>query len=792
MKKRLTWPVLDVHAAADGPGKAVVLGVPLPQGQIADTTGLAVRAPSGCPLPTACRALVNWPDGSVRWALLAFMATETGRHALAPTTAEPPSAPPGGVRLTRRNAGALQLDNGLVQVTLAPTGPGPVSRLAALGRPVIAGPADLRLCVDRADTTREISRTLAVMEESPVRVRVRVAGAHVAARGRRRLSYRLDVELWVGSPGLRLDYQFFNLEPGSDSLVIDRIAVELDLAMAAARTRRHFEQSWHGVFQQPRQVLNPGKVAIVTDSERVAPHVEDPTVLLDDTVYPGWLDPPPVNSSDWLGVTDGRRGVYLHLQDLTAMPPKRLLSEGHQLQLEVWPRSAGSLQLPQGRSRRQVITLAFADECPATPAWIRSAVTLPHWEGRATVAPEWLAACGEFEQAQVLPFGRHARFEKFLSRTVQLNTPADMFDLGDTPDSGYSRSYPSQGLNRQPRRPAAPVMPRTFLANSGVLAPWCDVQHYEPVWTNNEYDGIHALASELMRTGKPGLWPVLRWLVRHNIEVDFTHYSAEPWLHRISPVHSARHSTSGGYPSHFWTQGLMEYYCLTGDPDVLEVATALGDAIIRFFHDPERGRFYRSFDRENGWALLALVHLYDMTRETRFGAELDRLCEFILAQPYVNGDAAQGYFALSYVRAFYFVLNYIEGLDLYQRLTGRQDLADWLVRALRPMVGQIRTLFREGGTAYSTPAAMAVGYERTGDPEFLAAGMLSVEDLVRDDPRWLNPIPETKPMAVTYRAFIRFLGHAWRAGLLDGLEYRDLAVAQAQTPRRKPERKKRP
>jgi hypothetical protein len=218
----------------------------------------------------------------------------------------------------------------------------------------------------------------------------------------------------------------------------------------------------------------------------------------------------------------------------------------------------------------------------------------------------------------------------------------------------------------------------------------------------------------------------------------------------------------------------MEYYCLTGDPDVLEVATGLGDAIIRFFHDPERGKFYTSFDRENGWSLLALVHLYDITREPRFAKELDRLCEFILSQPPVGGDPKQGFFALSYVRAFYFVLNYIEGLDLYQRITGRRDLADWLVAALRPMIPQIRQLFREGGSAHSTPAAMAIGFERTGDPEFLQAGMLSVEEMMEDDPRWLNVLAEVKIVAVTHRAFIRFLGHALRAGLLDALDYRGL------------------
>jgi hypothetical protein len=773
------WPVFEVHATEGGAGKPIVLGLPFSQGRQRDAGALAVRSSSGQVRPTACRALVKWPDGSVRWALVAFNATETGRHTLEPSSRS--ATEPAPVRIVRDkgDASRLSIDNGLVQVAIAADGPGPIHQITALGKAVIARPGDLRWCVDQADTTREPQRKVSVLEENPVRARVRIEGAHFEAGGKRKLNYRLDVELWAGCAVLRMDYHFFNLEPGQEELGIDRIALECDLAMEDARTRRHFEQVWHGIFQQPRQVSNPDRVAIVADTERISAHVEDPAMLLDEVKYPLWLDPPLINSSDWIGVGDGKQSVYLAMQDLIQMQPKRIVSEGCHLNLEFWPTCAGRLQLPQGRSRRQVVTLAFSSEAQPSAAWIRNAMALPLWEGRASVAPEWLAACGEYEQDRVLPFGRHARFEKFFSRMVALSMPQEMFDLGDTPESGYHRSYTTQGINHERLLPGAPVMPRIFTTNGSGLAPWCILDHYESIWTNNEYDAIHAFACELMRTGKPNLWPTLRWLVRHNIEVDFIHYNDEQWLNRISPAHSARHSSSGGYPSHFWTQGLLEYYCMTGDADVREVAEALGDAIIRFFHDPERGKFYTNFDRENGWSLLALVHLYDVTREERFKREIDRLCEFVLAQPFLGNDPEQGYFALSYVRAFYFVLNYIEGLDLYQRITGRQDLADWLVRALRPMIRQIPKLFREGGSAHSTPAAMAIGFERTGDAGFLKAGMISVEELTQDDPRWLHPILEIKSMAVLYRAYIRFLGHAQRAGLLDTLDYRGLQANEA-------------
>ena len=111
---------------------------------------------------------------------------------------------------------------------------------------------------------------------------------------------------------------------------------------------------------------------------------------------------------------------------------------------------------------------------------------------------------------------------------------------------------------------------------------------------------------------------MLRWAVRHNIDIDFVSYSDHRWHHRATPAHSAHHNTTGAYPSHFWTQGLLQYYLLTGDRDALEVATALGDKTIENFHHPELRKIQWGFNREIGWGLLALVALVEITGEKRF------------------------------------------------------------------------------------------------------------------------------------------------------------------------------
>lgn len=771
------WPTLHVHhLAARGVPTPVVLGVPLPRGRVRDAATLGVTASDGTPAAAAARALVPWSDGSVRWALVSFLAANRGEHKVSPRGTEPEMRH--AVRVTRSGE-QVMLDTGVSKITLAADGPGPIARFEAGDRTILARQRDFRLVVDDADSTRESGRKLTVLEENPVRARVRLEGAHFTADQKRRLGYRLDVEVWAGVPTPRLDYQFFNLEPGQEYLDIGRIAVEADIAVSPREAERHFLQIYNGVFYEPREVLNPAPVGILAGSERRGAHVEDPAMLLDDKAYAAYLDAPLVEANDWLGVTDGQTHAYLHMQDFINMPPKRLAGRGNTLALEVWPASAGTLKLQQGRSRRQVITLAPAVGDRPNAAWVRDAVALPLWEGRASVAPSWLAHCGEFEQDKVLPFGKHGRFERFLSRLVHLNTPADMFDLGDTPDTGYSTSYPSQGMKKVRRVSGAGDYPRSFDAGNGVLTAWSNPLSYERVWVNNEYDGIHSIACELMRTGLPDRWPLLRWMVRHNVEVDFLHYHDQKWLHRASPVHSSRHSTSGAYPSHFWTQGLMEYYCLTGDPDVLEVAVALGDNIILHFHDPQRGKYYKNFDRENGWALLALVHVCDITREPRFEKEIDRLVEFFMEhEPAGNATTPtldrSGVWPRELISRFYFMLNMVEAFDLYAKITGRKELADYLLHLLSGMPQAIYRNYLEGSASYSTAAALAIAFERTGDIEYLKAGLVRLEDLMNDDPRWLNPVPEIKPMAIVHREVIRYLGHAQREGLLGQFEYVNL------------------
>ena len=402
------------------------------------------------------------------------------------------------------------------------------------------------------------------------------------------------------------------------------------------------------------------------------------------------------------------------------------------------------------------------------PAGIASMLASPVYEGRACLTPEWLATGATFEQDLALPRGQHLRFDKVLADIANVPTPNSKFDVGDT-NSQYHAAYSLFGGGLVPRLSGAPEMPRNW-ADGRPTQTYLDC--HEPVWLNNEYDVIHTLCGELMRLGQHDRWTMVRLAARHNIEVDFLHYSDHLWLHRATPAHSARHTTTAAYPSHFWTQGLLEYYCLTGDPDALEVALALGDKTVEIFAAPEQREVLWGFNREIGWSILLLVHLYDITREPRFLPLLEEMIDFVIT---FDRNAFSGAVDLSagddrlslhrqMINGFFGYCSMVDAVDRYATVTRRADVDEWLQTLTVDLARAMIAAAREGRSPrMDLGLALAVGYERTGDPRFMTLTEAWLDELC-----WNSRGPVGH--ATTCRGWARILGHAWRYGMLDKYE----------------------
>src|SRR5438094_6500536 len=95
--------------------------VPLPRGHVRRPDALWLAAPDGRAAPLQTRALERWPDGSVRWLLLDFLAdVPAGKRAVYPLRDAAAPAPASGarVRLAAGRDGARVLDSGALRATV--------------------------------------------------------------------------------------------------------------------------------------------------------------------------------------------------------------------------------------------------------------------------------------------------------------------------------------------------------------------------------------------------------------------------------------------------------------------------------------------------------------------------------------------------------------------------------------------------------------------------------------------------------------------------------------------------
>src|ERR1043165_4796109 len=127
-------PLLQVGARTWGPerrSEPVRIGVPLPRGVVSTTTEIGLQDHDGRPRAMQARALDIWPDGSIRWALLDFLADvregELPNLVLSPGT--PPPTPGDSLHIATSDSGAVRIDTGQAVFGFAVGGAFPVSEV---------------------------------------------------------------------------------------------------------------------------------------------------------------------------------------------------------------------------------------------------------------------------------------------------------------------------------------------------------------------------------------------------------------------------------------------------------------------------------------------------------------------------------------------------------------------------------------------------------------------------------------------------------------------------------------
>jgi len=742
----------------------VRFSLPLEKGRLPAADGLTAVSPSGESCRLQARPLATWDDGSARWVDCQAIVREAGPYAV---EAGSEGRLPDNPVVAEARDGDFILGNGLVSVCLASTGPSPIGWIDINGTRVTADDMPSACCMETAGGERytamhEEGRRLRWMTRGPVSAGAQLSGVLASGDGRKAMSYRLRVQLVAGLPVLSV--VMWVVHDTADVPAHEVASLTFSTAWRTPDSPvRHLHQNRYSALSVSRDVATGRPVEIraagVDDAQI---RVENPECLEDATEYPHFMGLPVNETQPYTGLSLEHGWVACHVEDFIEKCPKGLVGRDNEIVLEMWPTWAGPCVWRQGKSRAMALHLAFGeDESPTLAATLRL-VQAAGLATPASVDADVYARSGEFHAGSVVRKDREGvrRLDRYLTRIMQLDTPMGMWDLGDTYEPGYSRTYAAIG--RLKSRNAS--VPARFKAGARTVLDWSNPNQFEPVWSNNEYDVIIAMAREIMRGGDSAdMWRQVRWFARHAVEVDFIHYSDQAQLHHGSPAHSVCHDQASAYPSHLWSEGLLAYYCLSGDEDALDVAVKTGDYIINFFRDPERRAKMWKFSRELGWALLHVATLADITREERFKAFALELADRFLEQPLEDellGTMVQYSFGYASI---------VLGVEAVTLIDDNPAYRDWIVRvgdgARRVIDGGQHGVVSMMNYNYLVPA-----YEITGDRAYLETGRKILEVFL-DSGAWHNSQTATKDSAMKFRGLSRFIHHAHNEGLLDAFEY---------------------
>ena len=253
------------------------------------------------------------------------------------------------------------------------------------------------------------------------------------------------------------------------------------------------------------------------------------------------------------------------------------------------------------------------------------------------------------------------------------------------------------------------------------------------VWTNNEYDFPHACMLEYIRTGIRRFGDYCVVTGTHQMNVDVCHYSKDELLYGGQWEHTDGHCFGDMVCSHEWVEGLLDCYHLTGDKRFYETALGIGENVLRLLDTPAYQQNGGLNARETGWALRTLTALY---RET-FDMKWTEKSDWIVGQFKEWADRFGGWLAPytdnTVIRVPFMISVAVGSLMRYYREFPREDIKNMILAAVDDMLEncvmdngyfyykELPSLSRVGNNPLVLEA-LTIAYELTGEKRYLEAG----------------------------------------------------------------------
>lgn len=710
--------------------------VPFKKGELKpdQVCGLAVTDGESC-CPAQFKTVGYWEDGSVKWLLVHFLAqlpaNEEKDYYLEeqPVMQEQPDgrarlvmeAPPevrvpqtlSEVRVLQTPEGRTVLENGAVRAELAPPKASYLFERIETEQHIyeqheIAGPVITDK--DSREYTIELDETgWEILEAGPVRALVRAAGKHRSG-GRTWMDFTVIITLWAGKPWLNLDYQFINRE--KDAQAAGRKQMKINNEQAGLKYDKNYpyeelkairmdirpsdgensKDNRHGLFTSgfnfhSERASGDEKLSELITAESI--------VNTGNEMFPEVLFS--IFTADW---NNGRHalaaGIYQAYQNF----PKALDSSGEGITIHLLPDTGRLLKVPQGAARTSRCYLYFhpvdLDD--------RMLVDRAHqFEMMPVPVPD--VSCytesgvfGKYVSDQV-----HCPTERFLYRYVDTRAKGlGMMHFGDGPEWEYIKQGRSKG---------------------------------ELIWINNEYDMPHNFMVMLARTGDRRYFDYMKAAVEHWYDVDLCHYSDQPYKTGLLYTHSVDHVSGQPVPSHQWVEGFLDYYHMTGNPNGLEAAMAIGEGLLELMKLPIYHTTATVEPREIGWAMRTFMALYRETYEERWLEACRPIVEVYIRWAKELGTWTTPY-PDNYMDRVPFMMHVgIVGLYQYYEMEPQRQVKETILTVVDDIIRHcyIKRIDMFFGKQYPAVRflnlngmvleSLAIAYELTGDVEYMKKGL---------------------------------------------------------------------
>jgi len=202
----------------------VRLGVPLPRGAVRNCNELGLQDPKAFFVPLQKRALARWPDRTVKWVLIDFLADVPKNRRLeyilmTGVGHEKPQGITDGIAVSQQG-NDFTVDTKTAVFTVCKTSPGLLSSVYMQDVALLKSgkETEIKLTGTGKDPCYMETQRLILLESGPLRCCLRAAGRWLDSRRQPYLNFVADMSFFAGLSRIRLDLQIHNpnaaLHPG--------------------------------------------------------------------------------------------------------------------------------------------------------------------------------------------------------------------------------------------------------------------------------------------------------------------------------------------------------------------------------------------------------------------------------------------------------------------------------------------------------------------------------------------------------------------------------------------------